>query len=118
MYSRRNLAKEERDRQKVDAGVISDRFPQVTSIIVKMTYRKNGEEALLRTVNYYPGSHAFFKMSCLGEGCTEGGLDLTRTITSMIRGRKKSSTGGLSCTGTDPEAVHADITYEVSITYG
>ena len=117
MYSRRNEAKEERQRQKLDAGVMSDRFPAVSGIIVTMTYRKNGEESLLRTLNYYPASHAFFKMSCLGEGCTDGGLDLTNAITSLIGSHRKSGKGKLTCTGSDPSAVHADISYEVAVSY-
>lgn len=117
MYYRRNEAKEERDRQKAEAGLLSESFPTVTGIVVKMIYRKNGKELLLRTLNYYPTSAFFFKMSCLGEGCNDGELDLTWLITEMLRSRRKSSNGGLRCNGMDPAAIHADIDCRIAITY-
>jgi len=117
VYSRKNEAREERLRQKLDAGIMSDRFPEVSTIVVRMKYVKEGATSLLRTMNFYPGSHAFFRMSCLGEGCVDGGLDLTRVITTMIRDHKTSAKGELSCRSKDPSAIHADIVYEVSMKY-
>jgi hypothetical protein len=118
MYNRKNEAREERLRQKLDAGLISDRFPEVSNIVVKMKYVSEGATSLLRTLNFYPESSAFFRMSCLGEGCDGGGLDLTRVITTMIRNHKTSAKGELGCENKDPAAVHADIAYEVSLKYG
>ncbi len=117
MYNRKNEAREERLRQKLDAGLMSDRFPEVANIVVRMKYVKEGTTSLLRTLNFYPGSHAFFRMSCLGEGCVDGGLDLTRVITMMIRNHKTSAKGELRCENKDPSAVHADMAYEVSMKY-
>lgn len=117
VYNRKNEAKEERVRQELDAGLMSDRFPEVSNIVVKMKYVKEGATSLLRTLNFNPGSYAFFRISCLGEGCVDGGLDLTRVITTMIRNHKTSTKGELSCENKDPSAVHADIAYEVSMKY-
>ena len=63
MFSRKNEAKEERTRQKLDAGLMSDRFPEVSRIVVTMQYRKGGVSSLRRTLNYYPSSYAFFRLT-------------------------------------------------------
>lgn len=117
VYSKKNEAREERLRQELKAGIISDRFPEVSNIVINMKYVKEGTTSLLRTLNFYPESHAFFRMSCLGEGCEDGGLDLTRVITSMIKKHKTSAKGKLSCKNNDPAAVHADMAYEISMKY-
>jgi hypothetical protein len=117
VYNRKNEAGAERQRQKLDARLMSDRFPEVSNIVVRMKYVKEGATSLLRTLNFYPGSHAFFRVSCLGEGCVDGGLDMTRVITTMIKKHKTSAKGELSCKNKDPSAVHADIVYEVSMKY-
>ena len=117
MYKRKNEATEERTRQKLDSDLMSDRFAEVSNIVVRMKYVKEGTTSLLRTLNFYPESHAFFRMSCLGEGCEGGGLDLTRVITKMIKNHKTSAKGELTCKNKDPSAVHAKIAYEVTLEY-
>lgn len=117
MYNRKNEAKEERTRQKLASELMSDRFAEVSNIVVRMIYVKEGTTSLLRTLNFYPESHAFFKVSCLGEGCDNGGLDMTRVITTAIKNHKTSAKGELRCRNKDPAAVHANITYEVSLKY-
>lgn len=117
MYNTRNDAREERKRQVLAAGLISDRFPDVSSIVVTMNYKRERTSAVLRSLHFYPGSHAFFRVSCLGEGCDDGGLDLTWVIQRMIRGQEKSAKGELRCENQDPAIVHADVDYHVTITY-
>ena len=117
MHNRKNEAREERERQRLDAGIMSDRYPEVSSIVIKMKYVKEGATSLKRTLNFYPESPAFFRMTCLGEGCENGGLDLTRVITRMIRNHEKTAKGDLHCKNRDPAAVHADIAYTVSLKY-
>lgn len=117
MYSRKNEAQEERKRQKLDAKLVSERFPGVASIIVRMTYANEGNTSLLRTLNFYPDSHAFFKMTCLGEGCEGGGLDLSRVVGSSIKNRKKGVKGEIRCRNKDPEIVHAVMSYQIAIKY-
>ena len=116
-FGRRNEARTERIQQTLAAGLLSEHYPEVSKIVITMVYTKGGATSLLRTLNFYPGSHAFFKMNCLGEGCVDGGLDLTGVITRMIRNRKESSGGKISCENDDPAAVHAAMSYEVTIQY-
>lgn len=117
MHNRKNEAREERERQKLEAGIMSDRFPGVASIVIKLKYVKAGNTSLVRTLNFYPESPAFFRMTCLGEGCENGGLDLTRVITGMIKKRTKSAKGDLRCKNRDPAAVHADMAYTISLKF-
>jgi hypothetical protein len=117
LYSRRNEAREERKRQTLAAGLMSERFPDVASIVVTMNYKRGSFPWVLRTLNFYPGSPAFFRISCLGEGCDEGGLDLTHPIQRMIRSHEKSKKGELSCDNKDAAIVHPSVDYEVAITY-
>jgi hypothetical protein len=117
MYNARNEAREERTRERAAAGLVSDRFPGVSSIVVTMNYRRERTSAVLRTLNFFPGSPAFFRISCLGEGCDRGGLDLTWVINRMVRGREKTAKGELTCDNKDPGVVHADVDYNVTITY-
>lgn len=117
VYSRRKEAWEERKRQMLDAGLMADRFPDVSSIIVTMDYSRGTFSAVHRTMNFYPGSPAFFKISSLGEGSDEGGLDLTRFIHKMIGSHQKLAKGAFNGDRKDPAIVHPNVDYEVAITY-
>ena len=117
VYSVRNEVREERKRQALAAGLMSDRFPSVSSIVVTMNYGRGTHPAVVRTLNFYPGSFAFFKISCLSEGCDQGSLDLTHSLRRMIGGRKTSTKGELSCGNSDASIVHPTVEYQVAITY-
>lgn len=118
VYAARNEAREERKRETLAAGLVVDRFPGVQSIVVTMNYSRGSFSSVLRTLNFYPGSPAFFKVSCLGEGCDDGGLDLTNPIQRLIRSHERSAKGVLSCMNNDASIVHPVVDYEVAITYG
>lgn len=108
----------ERQQQKLDAGRVSASFPEVESIVISMMYNQTGvQKSLPRTINFFPGSYALFKVDCLNKECFEGGFDLTRLITGMIRNRKASAKGELSCEGNGPSPDHSAIAYEVVIQY-
>lgn len=117
MYNARNEAREELKRERLAAGLMSDRFPGVSSIVVTMNYKGDRTSSLLRTVNFFPDSPAYFRISCLGEGCERGALDLTWVINRMVRGRDRSAKGELRCENQDPAVRHADVDYDVAITY-
>ena len=117
MYNARNEAREELKRERLAAGLMSDRYPGVESIVVTMTYKRARASSVLRTVNFYPASPAFFRISCLGEGCEGGGLELTWVIQRMIRERERSMQGELRCENRDTAILHADVDYSVAITY-
>ncbi len=116
--SRKNAARNERLHQRVEAGSVSEHFPEVKNIVVNMIYNQVGlNKALIRTVNFFPDSYAFFRVDCVNRDCADGGFDLTRVIKTMVQKRKEAAKGELNCEGNGPSAGHSAITYEVAIQY-
>ena len=117
MNSRKSAARTERLQQRIDAGFVANHFPDVASIVINMTYNQKGiQKSLPRTVNFFPSSYALFRVDCLSKGCIDGGFDLTQVITAMIRNRRETTKGDLSCEG-GPSLDHSAIVYEVAIQY-
>jgi len=104
-------------RQRREAGSVATRFPEVSSIMMNMTYNQKGTKPILRTFHFTPSSYAFFMVNCLKQECIDGGFDLTQVITTMIRNRREDARGTLSCKGTYSSTSHSDIVYEVAIQY-
>ena len=116
--SKKNAARMERQQRKLDAGLMIAQFPEVTRIVIKMIYRQNDiMKSLPRVVNFFPESSALFRIDCLNKECVDGGFDLTRVLTGMIRNRREAAKGDLSCEGGGPSASHSTIAYEVAIQY-
>ncbi len=109
----------EKMQLRIDAGLLSDRFPGVSIINISMTYYQKGINPVLmkRTVNVYPTSYAYFNMECMTKGCVDGGFDLDRIISNLIRGHKESGEGELVCDGNNISSGHAKIDYKVTIQY-
>ena len=118
MNSRKSAARTERLQQRLDAGFVSTHFPEVASIVISMMYSQRGiQKSLPRTVNFFPGSYALFRVNCLNKDCVDGGFDLTQVITAMIRNRTEAAKGELSCEGNGSSTDHSAIVYEVAIQY-
>jgi hypothetical protein len=103
------------------AGLISERFPEVSGIIISMIYYQNGANSVLmeRTINMLPTSDTYFKMDCMVRGCDGGGFDLTQTVADLAKNLRKVKKGTPVCNGqTDvPSQDHASIDYEIVIQY-
>jgi len=103
------------------AGLVSERFPSVMSIVLNMTYYQKTSDPVLmkRTVNFVPTNYASFQMECMREECTNGGFDLTPAVTSLIRSRKTSGSGKIVCNGKSDSLRngHASIAYEITVQY-
>ena len=113
-----SMAKADKKQQNIDAGVLSARFPEVASIVISMKYRQVGVlEPFHRTVNYFPGSYAVFKVNCLNEGCIDGGFDFSKTISAMVKDLKNVSRGELSCKGCSRDADFSHVMYDITIRY-
>jgi hypothetical protein len=108
-------------QRRLAAGLISERFPKVLEIVIRMTYYQKGVNPILmvRIVNFWPSRHAYFNMDCMLKDCVDGGFDLTSVITNMIKNHEKSGKGKLICNGKSDTLAsdHASIAYEVSIKY-
>ena len=110
-------AKAKEKQQRIDAGLISELFQKVTQIAISMLYSQAGEsKPLSRTVNFFPGSPAVFKLNCLCSECVENSFDFTKIISAMVATRKTASKGKISCEGCSaPEC--SDVSYSVTIKY-
>ena len=93
-----------KNQNRLLAGLISERFPEVSGIIISMTYYKKGANPVLmeRTINMLPTSDAYFKMDCMIRGCDGGGFDLTQTVADMRRtsGKQKKARSSVAIRST------------------
>lgn len=117
------MARMELNRQnRLASGLLSERFPGVSGMVINMTYYQKGANPvlMLRTINVLPSDSAYFNMECLIKGCVDGGFDLTSVIKGMIKTRKKVARGKLVCCGkTDSNTPdHASVEYEIAVQYG
>lgn len=123
MVNRHNYAlkMELKKQNRFAAGLISDRFPQVSGIVIRMTYYQKGANPILmlRTVNISPASYAYFKMDCMIKGCEGGGFDLTSVVADMVKTHKKMKKGALACCGKIDNLAsdHGGIEYEILMRY-
>jgi len=103
------------------AGLVSERFPDVASIMFRMTYfQKTADPVLMtRTISFFPTNYACFHLECMREECTDGGFDLAPVVAGLVKKNKKSVSGKIVCSGKneDLRQGHASIAYEVSIQY-
>ncbi|GAB4420602.1 MAG: hypothetical protein OHK0032_16330 [Thermodesulfovibrionales bacterium] len=115
-------ARMELNRQhRLAAGLLSDRFPEVSGIVIHMTYYQKGINPVLmeRTVNIFPTCFAYFNMECMVKDCEGGGFDLSPVIADMVKTHKKVGKGKLVCCGMIDALAsdHASIAYEIGIRY-
>lgn len=120
-YREKCDARMERTQQRLDSGLISKRFPEVSSIVVDMEHHRNGISAILilRTLNFSSGSHAYFHVECLNrdcKDCTEG-FNLDQVVAAMVRSHAFSREGQLDCEGNGLTSSHVNISYKVTIQY-
>lgn len=113
---------EKKKQARVDAGLVSERYPKVSGIVILITYYHNAENPVLmkRTINVFPSSYAYFIMECMIKDCEKGGFDLTSVVKKQIKQKKKSVKGEMVCKGkttNGTSAGHASIAYEINIKY-
>jgi hypothetical protein len=112
---------EQKKNAMAAAGLVAERFPDVSSIVLQMTYYQKTADPILmkRTVSFYPTTYACFHMDCMREECVNGGFDLAPVVAGLVKKRKKAVSGKIVCNGKNDglRAGHASIAYEVSIQY-
>jgi len=108
-------------QKKIAAGLVSERFPEVSGMVIQMTYFRKGLNPvlMLRTVNVFPTAYAYFNMDCMISGCIDGGFDLSPVIKEMVKKHTRLKKGSLVCNGENADLAsdHARIDYEVTITF-
>jgi hypothetical protein len=109
----------EKKQQRIESGLVSEHFPGVSSIVIHVTNSYKGiiPETILRTFNFWPNSYAYFNIECLSEDCRDGGFDLSRIISTMIRNHNNAEEGKLMCDSGNLSSDHSSIYYKVSIVY-
>ncbi len=120
-YREKCDARMERMQQRLDAGLISRRFPEVSNIVVDMKHHRKGLMAvlLLRTLNFSSDCHAYFRVECLNKDCNDctEGFDLEQVVSAMVRSHAFSREGELKCEGNSLTSDHVNINYKVTIQY-
>ncbi|HUO78290.1 MAG TPA: hypothetical protein VMU21_12020 [Thermodesulfovibrionales bacterium] len=120
-YREKRDGRIEKMQQKHDAGLISKRFPEVSSIVVDMEHRRSGISAILilRTLHFSSGSDAYFHVECLNRDCKDcaEGFDLDQVVGAMVRSHASSREGELDCDGNGLTSRHVNISYKVTIQY-
>ena len=115
------LKMELKKQVNIAAGLVSDRFPTVSGMVIQMTYYRKAAIPVLmvRTVNISPASYAYFKMDCMIKSCDGGGFDMTSIVANMVKTHKKIKKGSIICHGTIETLTseHASIAYETVIKY-
>ncbi|MBI5187535.1 MAG: hypothetical protein HZA07_00455 [Nitrospirae bacterium] len=115
----KQLAKMGKKQQRLEAGLISEHFPEVSSIVINMKNYQKGINPIpiIRAFNFWPTSYAYFNIECLSRDCVDGGFDLDQVITTMIRCHKELGEGELVCDGNNLSSDHSSIHYKVTIQY-
>ena len=93
-------------QQKADSGLMSERYPNVASVIVAMNYYSGSSEQVImqRTVNFFPNSNTYFKMECMKRDCIDGGFNLESVIAKMVKAALNQLKGNSSA----PEKISQD----------
>lgn len=108
-------------KNRLAAGLVSDMFPEISGMVINMTYYQKGVNPvlMLRTINVLPTGYAYFNMECMIKDCSNGGFNLTSAIADMVKNHKKSGKGTLSCNGNNEALAsdHASVSYVISIQY-
>jgi len=102
------------------SDLVSEQFPQVSDISVRIIYHGNGANSVLmvRTVNFFSSSSASFHMHCIRKECTNGGFDLAPKIKDLIGKHKKTAKGKMECGGgVSSASCRAPISYEIAVLY-
>ncbi|MBM4137769.1 MAG: hypothetical protein FJ241_13210 [Nitrospira sp.] len=115
----KNILKIEKKQQRLESDLISEHFPEVSSIVINMTnsYGRKNPILISRTFNFWPNSHAYFNIECLSKNCVDGGFDLNQVITMMIENHQNSEKGVLVCKGSSLSSDHSHINYKITIQY-
>lgn len=110
----------ERMQRRKNASLVSVRFPEVSSIVFNLKHHKEMSAIrLLRTLLFWPDSHAYFHVGCLSKDCKEctDGLDLDRDVVAMVKSHASSREGKFRCEGNGSASSRMNISYKVTISY-
>jgi hypothetical protein len=110
-------------KNKVAVPPLSDEFPGLESMTIRMVYYQKGDNPVLmtRTLHVYPESDpAFLFIPCLIHDCEGGSFELAPIVYELLRNGGSSVSGQLSCVGSTNKDIppdHASMDYAVEVVY-
>ncbi|MBI5142681.1 MAG: hypothetical protein HZA20_10925 [Nitrospirae bacterium] len=110
-------------KNKVAVPPLSDEFPGLESMTIRMVYYQKGDNPVLmtRTLHVYPESDpAFLFTPCLIHDCEGGSFELAPIVYELLRNGGSSVSGQLSCVGSTNKDIppdHASMDYAVEVVY-
>lgn len=120
-YREKCEARLERIQRRKEAGLVSARFPEVSSIVFDIKHYKQETSAsrLSRTLLFWPDSSAYFHVGCLSKDCKDctDGLDLDKDVAAMVKSHTSSREGKFECDGNGLTSSPMNIRYKVTISY-
>ncbi|MDA8088565.1 MAG: hypothetical protein M0Z75_17945 [Nitrospiraceae bacterium] len=117
----KNARRLELIQKRLDAGLLSERFPQIASMAIHIVqfYGVTGQVFVERTIHMVPGNNLYLlHMTCMEGNCHNGGFDLTSKVEELVRNNRKAGKGKMLCGKADASGIsHASISYDISIKY-
>ncbi len=116
-----------KQQERISAGLIKDKYPNVKSISIKRTFIDDAGKKLTNSSKDWgvriDTADAIFNMDCPLYECVDGGFDLTKDITEMMKNGIMHIAGEQTCPGwQDEERVGnfhclTQLQYEIDIEY-
>ena len=85
-----------------DSASLADKFPQLKSLTVDLTYFNPGGVSRNSQIKYtvnLANAKSRFRFSCPNEQCVGGDFDLSAALAKAVTGRRKLAVGELRCQG-------------------
>ena len=105
---------QERRQLEIDAGLISERYPQVRNIHLEVEFRNSsGKRVQLRCRDLPLHSYAIFEMKC---PLDDTPFDLQPVVEKMISAHKRQLSDEVMCSGSRSDSQHV-ASYNIKIQY-
>ena len=112
--SKQSVEAELRRQQEIEAGLVSERFPQAKKIRLEVEFHdSSGARVQRRCRDLLPEAYAIFEMKCPLDATP---FDLKPMVSKMIGDREKRKTGEVACAGSQSDTQHST-SYIIEIEY-
>jgi len=104
---------------------IKDRYPQLASLTLDMSFKEPGwgGDPPPQQRAYGPDNKAFFEMECPHRECVAGGFDLSAAVSEVVTNGETRAAGKLVCQGwqdrehINKDQCHLQMNYRITATY-
>lgn len=93
--------RERRRRAYASTPNLSEQFPQVEQLVIRMTFTDPSGRAnhSPQMHSFSPAGRAFFEVPCPFSACIDGGFDLNPIIADILNHSGQETSGTLDCQG-------------------